>query len=113
MSESAPSCIRAPPEAANNTTGNEFASCIVEKPRQFFADHHTHATAHEFEVHDRERDRMLLDTRGADHHRVVAAARFARCLEATWIRLAVDELERVADRNVGEHLAPASTVGGD
>ena len=56
---------------------------------------------------------MVLDTRGADYHRVVASARFARGIEATGIRFAVDELQRVADRNVGEQLAPASTVGGD
>src|ERR1039458_5742183 len=56
---------------------------------------------------------MLFDARRADHHRIVASARFARCCEAAGIWFAVDELQRIADRDIGEHLAPAPAVGGN
>jgi hypothetical protein len=79
ISETAPSCMRAPPEQANSTTGSfRLEAPVSAHSGDRLADDHAHRAAEELEVHHADRARDALARRGAGDDRVGLAGLLLR-----------------------------------
>src|SRR6266853_5984562 len=86
---------------------------MFEKPGDFLADDSAHASAHELEIHDAERDFMSLDRAAADYDCILAPGLRSRFCQALRIRLAVDESQRIVGVEISEHFAPGTAISRD
>src|SRR5207247_1477284 len=77
---------------------------------ELLADHASHRSAHECEVHHREAARLTLDQTAADDHRVAEPGCNLGLGEALRIRAEIEELEHVSGPKVGVALGEGPPI---
>ena len=87
--------MRAPPEAATETSGTRFSVARSHDAYELLPDDAAHRPAHEGEVHDRELARLTLDLSRTAHDRVAETGLDLRLGEPLRVRTQVEELERI------------------
>ena len=101
ISERMPSCMRAPPEAANRTKGVPLLERRLGAADEGLAGRHAERARHEAEFLRGQRHRQAADAAVADLERVLHPGLGPGLLEAVDVALLVAELERVGRRPRG------------
>ena len=111
ISESEPSCMRAPPEQDEQHDGLPVLCATLHHPGDDFTDDRAHRAPHEAEYEHAELHCAAVDPCGAGKDRVVHAGRRACQLDAVRVRLGIDEAKRIFGDQPGVERRPGPFVG--